>query len=59
MAAGDILSGIEPFVSKVIPNPEQIDSSVDLIQKELEGYLRRLREALLEELQEIEDNCCP
>lgn len=59
MAVGDRINELEPFVSTVVPDLERIDSSVQLIQQELENYLSRLRDALLEELQDINNNCCP
>lgn len=59
MAVSDVLRQVEPFVSTVVPDPQNIDSSVDLFQKEIEAYLDRLRDALLEELEDIRDNCCP
>lgn len=53
------LSSFEDFVSQVTPSEETTARDVELLKREVELYLRRLRQALKADLEQICENCCP
>jgi hypothetical protein len=49
---------IEPFTAHVTPQFDD-PSSVELFIQQIELYLRRLREAMCDDLESIVVDCCP
>lgn len=60
MAAGDILNEVPVFNSPITPGNEvDVARDLEIFQEAVVAYIRRLREALLSELQEIEPRLNP
>ena len=52
---------IEPFVSSIVAQPgslEEAASALELLKREVEDYLDRLREAVCNDITAIQSNCC-
>ena len=53
---------LEPFVAESTPQPgslEEASTAGELFQQQVQDYLIRLKEAICEDLREIEAQCCP
>ena len=56
MAVGDILTEVPVFNSPITPgNEENVARDLEIFNEAVVSYLRRLREALIQELEAIED----
>lgn len=60
MAAGDILNEVPVFNSPITPGvDDDVARDLEIFQESVVAYVKRLREALLSELQDIEPRLNP